>query len=452
MLYTARSRGILFSIYIIIVLPHSVLAAQMDDFFSQGIVASKQNKPEEAIEAFKAAQAAGMDKPLLHYNLGVSYFQTGQYEDAKRAFAQLVDNPKYSPLVNYNLGLIALKNDEISNAEDRFRYSLKTSSDRTLRALSVKALNRLGVQVKSKGFRKKGGGRAWYGLVDVSISDDSNVNLDNADALLGGSTNRDTVLGVIAKAHTYISGERKDGIRFDVVTDILKNQTFSARDFSSIHLSLSKETNVEMWPYHVRGFFQQNRFGGNAYSRMLGFEMGAERKLSAMIKFKLRYRYYKRNAADPVFDYIDGDRHQLRGRIYWGERKHRWRFEYKYQLDNSADLRGNNFFRSYSNERYTIRITKYFPIVGKFSGKVDVEHRDTNYMGNDVLSSGTTYLRHEDRTRASLEFRYMGTRHWDLYFTYRHTDNVSNRLDNTNEVDTFSYERDQILLGSIWRF
>ena len=68
------------------------MAQSAKDYFRQGIVASKQGNHTEALTAFEQAKAKGLDSAALHYNLGVSYFRLGRYQEAEQAFLRLVDH------------------------------------------------------------------------------------------------------------------------------------------------------------------------------------------------------------------------------------------------------------------------------------------------------------------------------------------------------------------------
>lgn len=441
--------------WMLISLPLAVLASDASDYFQQGIAAFKNDNYQQALEAFDRSQQAGLNTTALIYNFGVSYYRLGRYADAEMAFKKLFDRPKMTALAFYNLGLVALKLNKTVEAKDWFGQALAETDDPKLQILSRKALKGLGVQPKSTRMTKKQ--NKWRGLVSFAVSDDSNVNLDNEDTFVDGYAQKDTVLGVLVKAYKIIDGSYNDGVRFGVIGWSIKNQTYSEHDYDSIHVSFGKQLKTNDWYTNTNILMQENHFGGSPYSRMFGVEARGSRKTGKTSRIRLRYYYVKRNSLDRLYDYLDGDRHYFRTRFYLGQKKYRWRLEYKYQYDNAEDYRTPTLFRSYSVQRHTFRVTKYFPLVGGLSGRIDLRYRNSKYDDNDVLkykNDVTSYLREEDRYQAGMRFIYKLYKDWDIYLDYKYTDNQSNRLlyDPNNKVETNTYKRTQISLGAKWKF
>src|SRR3989338_855471 len=74
---------------------------------SAGIEAFNQGNYEQALGLFEAAERAGDQSDSLDYNIAVSLYRLGRYEEAKERFLLLVDKPEWQGLVRHNPGLVA---------------------------------------------------------------------------------------------------------------------------------------------------------------------------------------------------------------------------------------------------------------------------------------------------------------------------------------------------------
>jgi len=60
-----------------------------------------------ALLRYQQAADAGMDTPLLHYNIGVTHYRARQYRRAADAFTKAAESPQLEVLAWYNLGVTA---------------------------------------------------------------------------------------------------------------------------------------------------------------------------------------------------------------------------------------------------------------------------------------------------------------------------------------------------------
>jgi tetratricopeptide (TPR) repeat protein len=126
-----------------------------------GETAQAQNLHSRAIQAYQKALGLtqpGSDQAAIHYNLGVSYYQTQQWPDAERAFAKsLEQNPELNQAA-YALGTALeaqQKNDQAIRAYQLYRDSLPPNNPEVtsltqhivaLQGKSVKAVPSTGVK------------------------------------------------------------------------------------------------------------------------------------------------------------------------------------------------------------------------------------------------------------------------------------------------------------------
>ena len=94
-----------------------------------------------ALLRYREAAAAGLDSPLLHYNLGVTYYRLGEYADAAQEFerAAVAPDDRLGALAEYNLGLALRAAGDRATAENAFRTAAERAPGRSLRRLAEHA-------------------------------------------------------------------------------------------------------------------------------------------------------------------------------------------------------------------------------------------------------------------------------------------------------------------------
>jgi tetratricopeptide (TPR) repeat protein len=86
-----------------------------------------------ALLRYREASAAGLDSPLLHYNLGVVHFELGDYDESADAFARAAADPALAALSSYNRGLALEAGGNAAAASDAFRAAADVADDRRMR-------------------------------------------------------------------------------------------------------------------------------------------------------------------------------------------------------------------------------------------------------------------------------------------------------------------------------
>lgn len=92
-----------------------------------------------ALLRYREARAAGLDSPLLHYNLGVVHYKLGEYELAIPRLEQALTSTALVPLASYNLGLVHRAAGRHSEAREWFQRTIDAGANRRLRELAERA-------------------------------------------------------------------------------------------------------------------------------------------------------------------------------------------------------------------------------------------------------------------------------------------------------------------------
>jgi tetratricopeptide (TPR) repeat protein len=96
-----------------------------------------------ALLRYRQAYEAGMDTPLLHYNMGVAHYKAGQHIRARTALLKAVQDPGLRIISQYNLGLNAYAAGDVDEALNWFRQARDQEQSKEIRKLAIIAISRL---------------------------------------------------------------------------------------------------------------------------------------------------------------------------------------------------------------------------------------------------------------------------------------------------------------------
>ena len=126
----------------LLVLAAPQLSAQTNELIQAGNDLFRAGQYAQAVENYEAALGAGIDTPLLQYNLGIAYYRIGNFQKAELALSLAAEDPALAALATYNLGLATLASGWPEVAAARFEEVLALSSEPRLSALARRALER----------------------------------------------------------------------------------------------------------------------------------------------------------------------------------------------------------------------------------------------------------------------------------------------------------------------
>jgi len=96
-----------------------------------------------ALLRYRQAADAGMDTPLLHYNMGMAHYRAGQHIRARSSLLKSIQSPSLRVLTQYNLGLNAYAAGDVDEALDWFRKARDQEENRQIQRLANIAIGRL---------------------------------------------------------------------------------------------------------------------------------------------------------------------------------------------------------------------------------------------------------------------------------------------------------------------
>ena len=113
------------------------------DAFADGNRLFRDDLYWAALLRYREAIDAGMDSPLLYYNMGVAHYRAEQHDRARAALLNATRSPSLRVIAHYNLGLNAYAAGNIDEALDWFRQARDQREDLKIRDLAIIAISRL---------------------------------------------------------------------------------------------------------------------------------------------------------------------------------------------------------------------------------------------------------------------------------------------------------------------
>ncbi len=423
---------------------HFALAQTPGDFFQAGVQAATAGEYKQALAEFKKARRAGMNTPVLKYNLAVAYYRTGQYEQARLIYVELSNEPSLEQLAYFNLGLIANKQKNSAAATRWFRRAYRhVGNDRSaqrIRTLAATALKRLG----ASGTRTRQD-RRWSARLSTSLASDSNVTLVN-DELAGVTSQSDTYVDFSANGGRWLKGRGDRGVRLTLGANLQQYSTLGENDFARLQAGVARYDLLGRWEMRFAGGWDEVYFSGSEYQRVIGVDVRGFRALSKDRQLRLRYKLNRIQATDAIFDYLDGWRQQVRVAIRQRRGGNTLRAYYQLEVNDRQDRMGTiEPFSSYSPTRHSLRLTSWWRYGNGWRLWLDGRYRYSLYDGRNVLADGTRIRREDKQFRVSTRVEWRMAQHWGVSVGYYFTTNNSN-------IDRKGYDRSLFMLGLGWNY
>lgn len=394
--------------------------------FETGRQAFQAGHYREAVRAFEQARDAGMNTPALWYNLGVCYYRLGEYDKSESAFRRTARFKAMAPAAYYNLGLIELRRERTEQARSWFERARDNTQDAKLRTLASHMLERIA--------RGELAQKAWTGILYAGLGHDDNVTLENT-ALAQATGKSDTYAELFASTRGVLSGARRDGVLLKANAYRLSYNNQTQFDMTVLTAGLYRTKPIGDWDGEAGAYYTHSTLGGHGYLGMTSLSLQATNYPSRTTRLRIRYRYHHESALDSRYNYLDGNVHDLRAEGRWLlDNGRRLRAYYRLEIENRSDLRTATTFTSVSPTRHTAHVDLTVPVAEGWDVNAMAEYRRSRYADANVLTTGQSIRREDDRARARLRLTRQFNPRTALELQYTYTDNSSN-------IATYTYSR-----------
>ncbi len=367
--------------------------------FDEGVKLFRAAKYKKAVKKFHSAEAVGVKKTALFYNLAVSYFKLADYSKAKKYFLITEKNKQFSQLAQYNLGLVALKQKKNKVALKWFLYASRNTGDPRITAIANKQIDKL----------KPGKGvKAFEGGLVFAYGKDSNVLLltDSSPSSKSDSYFESYLYGGVRLGNSYrLSGS-------------FYKQNYSeidSGDYQALQIKGNYLFAAGGWKIEPGIGFSNSQLNTRDYLDSLDLSLTAKRSLDSG-RVILRYRYSDLSAGDSIYNYLEGSRQQARVAYYMKTDIGHLRYRYQLELNDRQDRTS----KSYSPTRHDFRVRLKKNLADDWKLKMEAQYRVSDYP----VAGGVS--RKDNRLRTIAGIDYHLNRQWTIAGRIIYTSNNSN--------------------------
>ncbi len=399
--------------------------ANSSTFFAQGQKAYNAGQRKEALRLFRKAEAQGMKKASLYYNIGVCSYSLKQYPEAKAAFQEVIVLSKdMAPLAHYNLGLIGMREGNRQEMIAGFETAIATSSDPKIRDMAAAALDENNV-------RQRAGATPYAGYFEISVGYDDNIELYSD--LLGSKGDGDWFTEVFAAGTMPINGGTfRRGTQLFGSMYYQKFADYDEYDLGTVAVGVQYLFDYNGWKIKPGVDYSYTIQDTKSYDQTPSFSIKGRHGFYWDTQIRLSYKISYIDILDSTYDATQGTRNKFRTEIIkkWQKTSVSLRYTLELNSRDSDDL---------SPTRNTVAVKVRHRFTDQFSGVASVAFRNSSY------DNTVAYDRDEDRWKTTLRGIYKIDPIWTVVADYTYSDNEDNqayaRYNYTRSVSALRLER-----------
>lgn len=413
-----------------------------DNPILQGREAFSAGEYQRALDHFETAKTSGIESLTLDYNIAVSLYRLGRFDEARVAFLALATQPEWTVLITYNLGLVAEAQGNREAALAYYQQLLAQDEQERIRTLAERKVALLQPQQQAARPALAGSPevKSWQGLLSISAGLDSNAS-SLADELLDNSSSAaDEFVEALLYGQWYVDGQARAGTRLYALYFDRRFNEFDYLDTRLFGLGLTHERRFGAYQTEAglrwTGTWLDSRTVANQWQA----HAGISRQMQPG-SFGAQYSY-SRIEAGRAFPQTDGNQQRLD--LSWSKRMDTLTLQarYRHERNDRADLSRNGAFASYSPVRDSLNLAVRWQVMPALTAGVAAEFIESDYAGTNRLrdTSGAivTASRANRQQRYTLDASYRLNRNWRVRGEYQHSD-VSDTF------DLYTFDRNRVM-------
>ncbi|MFV1985383.1 MAG: outer membrane beta-barrel protein [Thiohalomonadales bacterium] len=390
--------------------------------FNSGVKYFKQKQFQIALNYFLQANKSGMKKSSLYFNIAVSYYKLNNLKKANIYFKYLTQDEKFRQIAFYNLGLIDEKQKKPQEAIVWYKKSVENNTNTKITKLSNIKLDKL-LDRKIKNVKNK---TQTY----IRLAFGNNDNITNV-ASNSPSNKGDNYSEIYAFIKTAVSSNMSiKGSLYQTKYNTLSNEDFR---FYSVNLDYLIKT--KNWKIIPEISITKSTLNDRDYQNIIDYKLTSKRKLGNKSSLYFRYRFSDIESQNILYNYLQGQRHQLR--IDYRSKVNLGNLRLRYQLETND--RKNRLTKNYSPTRHTLRTRLKHKFGNKWNLSEELAYRISTYES----VAGVT--REDTRLRLRVDAGIKINKEWAIGTRYTYTNNDSN-------IVSEDYVSNNVQLYSKWFF
>jgi len=398
------------------------VASVSETEFNAGVKYFKQQQFKVALDHFLLAQKSGMKKSSLYFNIAVSYYKLNDLRNSSIYFKHLTRDKKFRQIAFHNLGLIEEKRKNNKKSISWYKKSVSDNKDTKITRLSNIELDKL-LKRKKKNVTNK-----TQTYIRLAFGNDDNVTRIGSNSPTNKS---DTYNEIFAFIKTALSSNVSiKGTLYRKEYNIL-----STEDFGFYSASLDYLIKTKNWKILPEINMTKSTLNDKDYQNVIDFRLTGKRKLKNKSSLNFRYRYSDIESQNIFYNYLEGQRHQLR--LDYKSKTNLGSLRLRYQFE--ANDRKNKLTKNYSPTRHTLRARLKHKLGANWDLSEELAYRTSTY------GSVASFIREDSRLRFRIDSGVNISKAWTLGVKYTYTDNDSN-------IASEVYSRNDVQLYSTWYF
>jgi Tfp pilus assembly protein PilF/opacity protein-like surface antigen len=412
-------------------------AASASAAMQAGISEFRAGEFTHALTDFLEAQRRGLDTPVLHYNLGATYYKLGRDPEAAAEFRSLASDPKFGDFARYNLGLIARRSGRKSEAHEYFATVASGARNPHLRDLARAELH------ERPATRHR---QSWRGLFEVNGGYDDNVVLSSRSTLVAPSGGGSSALTALAGGAGQLTGNSSRGLRLVGTLYDAQYPSQSAFDLLIARAGPEYRFPLASWRIQTGGYVTHIRLGSNELETLGVLNLRGEHALGSG-RVRLDYSL-ERIGGGALYGYLTGWQSQYAVRTSWSPGPFLLTCGYSLTLNSRRDLASGTQFFSVSPLRNQLDAGLNWNTTLRTALYARGSYWHSRYADPNVfLQAGAlvTQRRVDNGLDAELGLLYRLSSNARINAEYRYRRNDSN-------IDRYAYTSNRYMLGLQYGF
>lgn len=395
-------------------------ASSSEDTFNTGVKFFKQKQYETALSYFKNASAQGMTTKALYFNLGVTQYKLGLYNEATTSFNHLINDNKFRQIAHYNLGLVAEAQKQKNDAISWYTKASKLDDNKRIARL---ANNKLDILLNRKQKNKN-----ISAYVSLAFGNDDNVSNAASNSPTNRSDNYREIFAYIKMPLTQNT---------DVKANFYQNEysKLVTENFEFYSAGIAHTVKAENWQFIPELSLLQSTLNKTSYQNIYDFKLTGKRRLKNKDRLAFRYRYSDIQSQNTLYNYLQGNRHQFRFDYKTKVSPGYLRLRYQLELND----RQNSASANYSPTRHNIRARLKHKLYSNWKLSEEIGYRISQY------GEASGVIRNDKRLRVRVAISKKFSKQWKSGIRYSYTNNESN-------IASEKYSRNKFQIFVSWNF
>ena len=386
--------------------------------YAAGVAAFQSGDYAAARVDFLNARAEGYETAQLEYSLGATCYQLGLYEDAKREFTRLLGDPHIAPLAHYNLGRIAVRQGDADTARGEFLAAYSKGATPEIQQLAAAELARLPSPAPAR----------WYGYADLSAGYDDNVAPLPLASLEPSERQGSPLVSLLAGGGGQLTGSYDDGWQLEGSFYRADYPRLSSHDETLLLAGPGYRYAADAWTSTFDLIGSHILLGQTTLENSTLGRVEEERALSPADSLVVGYGY-ERVAGGAGFGYLTGWRQALFLEDRFDGDAYQGLLGYQHEANRRDDLSAGFEFFSASPVRNRFYGELTLKCTDVLSLRTVASYEKSIYGKPDVVLNGVSRFvatRDDALYIGSIGGSYEFVKHWSLLLEFRYLKNASN--------------------------